>query len=103
MGRALDFYGQRTADIDKDLAICEQEQKELEASLEAAMANCDIAGEALSQRTKESRDVTVQVDVISTSAEVALNVVYIVSNASWSPSYDLRVTSPDGESAPARH
>jgi len=100
MGKALDFYSDRTGDIDGALAACDKEQAELEASLTAATANCQAAGESLKRTTEQSRDVTVQVDVIDSSEDVVLSVVYIVTNASWSPSYDIRVTSRDNDPAP---
>jgi len=101
VGQALDFYGQRAGALDESLAACDREQAELEASLEAATANCRAAGEGLKVKTEASRDVTVQLDVLDAEEELSLSVVYMVCDASWSPSYDLRVSSCDGDAAPS--
>ena len=49
--------------------------------------------------TMPSRDVTIVLNVEDASSPITLMLTYIVSNASWSPSYDVRISSEDNSMA----
>lgn len=96
VGRALTFFEERTAQVDERLAACDEELATLEESLVAARAGCVKAGQSpKGGKMQESRDVTVKLE-ITVLEEIELQMVYMATKASWSPSYDIRVTASDG-------
>lgn len=72
-----------------------QEQVEAKNKLVAvAQQRLNSIGAHLGGRTKISRDVTVVLQATQ-SGEAQLRMMYMVSNASWTPAYDARITTSD--------
>ncbi|CAF4354226.1 unnamed protein product, partial [Rotaria sordida] len=51
---------------------------------------------ATANRRIEQREVTITLHVASSKTDIALEVSYLISNCSWSASYDIRVDSEEG-------
>jgi uncharacterized protein (TIGR02231 family) len=94
VNKALTFFRESAAEVDQGMAKCDQQIKSLKASLAAVKADCVQDGNSPYTTTKQSRDVTVLVDVRNVET-VELQLVYMVNGASWEPSYDIRVSTSD--------
>jgi len=93
--KLLDFHAARAADNDAkrfELQALLQVAEATLADAKAALAAEDMNGRRL-RKTVATRDVTIEVSVHS-AGEIELQLTYLVSGAQWTPSYDLRVTSP---------
>lgn len=86
----LSFHADKGAEIDARVATLRKDLSSAEQELE--IANAQLADLSRSSRAKtvRSRDVTIVLAVPAAGA-LALSLTYLVSKASWSPSYDARV------------
>ncbi|KAI0240642.1 Protein F37C4.5 [Lamellibrachia satsuma] len=88
------MYDSQTARLDESLHSLEQQIKHLDEDMDAIRKN--LAGMNATSMMNEARVLCVLLDVIK-DTEVQLKVSYVVSKAMWSPKYDLRVFSKDGQ------
>ncbi|QRV90683.1 hypothetical protein RhiJN_18701 [Ceratobasidium sp. AG-Ba] len=103
VGRFLDIFGPRKVALDSQIQELDSKihraQKELEKAQALANGPVDILG------AKRGTKVTVTV-LADADGPAELMLTYTVSNASWTPLYDVRAStakSPDAKSAMALH
>jgi len=88
------FIGNDVYSIEEQKAALEVEKKPLQDKLDA---QTDLLNQTLGERKKEVRTVEVAVDAPK-AMDFTMNLSYLVNQAIWMPSYDLRLAS-DGKSA----
>lgn len=96
MQQFLDFYHKNLLSLDQETTNEEDLIKTLTQkrdNLRAKMNEHGVQGAA--NRRKAKREVTITVHVASGNIDVALEIAYLISNCSWSASYDVRVNSSD--------
>lgn len=101
----LRFHSERTAAADAERLRLEKEHGDVLAATEISQKALAKLEAPSSKRTTISRDVSVLVNVgeraskASHGAPIQMLLTYVVSGASWSPSYDIRVdtTGPASE------
>ncbi|CAF3337375.1 unnamed protein product [Rotaria sp. Silwood2] len=80
--------------IDKETTQEQRQLTKLNSRSNTLSAKINEHGaQATTNRCIEQREVTVTVHVASSKIDVALEVSYLISNCSWSASYDIRVDS----------
>ncbi|CAF3019854.1 unnamed protein product [Rotaria sp. Silwood2] len=80
--------------IDKETTQEQRQLTELNSRRNALTVKINEHGsQATTNRRIEQREVTITVHVASSKIDVALEVSYLISNCSWSASYDIRVDS----------
>lgn len=91
---ASDFLSREFARVDGELQTLEVQRRRLLKELDAARARLQNLGR---QKPTETQQITV---LLETEAEgdVDFEVSYQVTGASWTPLYDLRIASRNGES-----
>jgi uncharacterized protein (TIGR02231 family) len=96
MSQFLDFYHKTLLKLDDQTANEEIEIKNLIQKQDGLKAkiNQHGVGDASSQR-KTRREVTIMVYLGSSNIDVNLEISYLISNCSWSASYDVRVNSQE--------
>lgn len=92
--KLLDAHATRMEAADKRRNEIQRETRELDKEVSAIQGQLAAIGRSGRARTKTTNDVTVSVNATA-PGEVVLLVTYQVSNASWSPSYDVRINSKD--------
>ena len=91
----LNFYDEKRDAIDATIRMSNKRIAEI--SKEVA----NVSNELYKLRSggpsenAPSRDVTVVLNVVDPSQPIELELTYLVTNASWSPSYDIRISSDD--------
>lgn len=96
MQQFLEFYHKTLLKLDDETAREENEVKKLNDREEALKSQINQHGaEAQNSRRKTCREVTITVHIASAKTDVALEVSYLISNCSWSASYDVRVSTVD--------
>ena len=97
----MDFYATEFARlddaqlvVDEALADLRAKIKSLRSDLEQVSASNLMLSAGSSQR---SRCITITVDVNNCSGNVDLQFSYVVSDATWTPSYDIRVATADNQ------
>ncbi|CAF3804223.1 unnamed protein product [Rotaria sp. Silwood1] len=94
MQQFLDFYHKTLLKLDDETAHEEDEVKNLNDRQDALKAQIYQHGAtAQASRQKTCREMTIAVHVASDKIDVALEISYLISNCSWSASYDVRVSS----------
>ncbi|CAF3845759.1 unnamed protein product [Rotaria sp. Silwood1] len=97
MEQFLNFYHKMLSKIDKETTQEQRQLKELNSRCNVFTAKINEHGsQATTNRRIEQREVTITVHVASSKTDVALEVSYLISNCSWSASYDIRVNSGEG-------
>ena len=82
--------------VDNDTTNEENEIKTLSLQRDALTAKINEHGvEGQANRRKTKREVTITVHIGSNDVDVALEISYLISNCSWSASYDVRVHSAE--------
>lgn len=92
----MDFYHKMLLKLDDETTIEENEIKALTQrrdGLKTKINEHGVEGEA--KRRKEKREVTVSIHVGSNNIDIAMEISYLISNCSWSASYDVRVSSAE--------
>ncbi|CAF1452317.1 unnamed protein product [Rotaria sordida] len=96
MQQFMDFYHKTLLKLDNETIHEENEIKKLtqqKDGLSSKINEHGVEGQANRQKTK--REVTITVYSGSNDIDIALEVSYLISNCSWSASYDVRVTSSE--------
>ncbi|CAF1148290.1 unnamed protein product [Rotaria sordida] len=97
MEQFLNFYHKMLSKIDKETTQEQRQLKELNSRCDALTVKINEHGsQAMINRRIEQREVTITIHVASSKTDVALEVSYLISNCSWSASYDIRVDSGEG-------
>mmetsp|Transcript_3858 Transcript_3858/g.10588 ORF Transcript_3858/g.10588 Transcript_3858/m.10588 type:complete len:638 (-) Transcript_3858:297-2210(-) len=92
--KLLDAHAARMEAADKRRNEIDREVREVDKEVSAVQAQLHALGRAGRPRTRTTNDVTVSINATA-PGEVVLFVTYQVSDASWSPSYDVRINSKD--------
>lgn len=94
MNLFLEFYHKTLVKLDEQTVNEEVEMKKLTDQRVAlnSKINQHGAGNQLANR-KKRREITITVHIGNTNIDVDLEVSYLISNCSWSASYDVRVNS----------
>jgi len=96
MQQFLEFYHKTLFKVDNETTNEENEIKILSQKLDGLRAKINEHGvEGQTNRRKAKREVTITVHVASNNIDVALEISYLISNCSWSASYDVRVNSTE--------
>ena len=96
MQQFMDFYYKSLIKLDDDTAREELKIKQLTQRQTELKAKINEHGvEGVAQRRTAIREVTVTVHLASSNADVTLDLSYLISNCSWSASYDVRVNSSE--------
>jgi uncharacterized protein (TIGR02231 family) len=96
MEKFIDFYHKTLLKLDDETTNEENEIKKITQRRDGLKAKITEHGaEGQANRRKEKREVTVSVHIASNSIDVSLEVSYLISNCSWSASYDVRVNSAE--------
>jgi len=97
----LDFYYKQLLKLDNETTNEESQIKTLTekaVNLRAKISEYGADGQANQQ--KQIRLVTITVHIGATNADVSLEIAYLISNCSWTASYDVRVNSTDSTRQP---
>ena len=96
MQQFLDFYHKTLIKVDNETTNEEKEIKVLSQKRDGLRAKMNEHGvEGQANRRKAKREVTISVHVAGGHIDVALEISYLISNCSWSASYDVRVSSTE--------
>ena len=96
MQQFLDFYHKNLLKLDQETTNEEDVIKTLTQKRDNLRAKMNEHGvEGAANRRKAKREVTITVHVANGNIDVALEIAYLISNCSWSASYDVRVNSSD--------
>ncbi|CAF1079090.1 unnamed protein product [Rotaria sp. Silwood1] len=96
MQKFLEFYRKMLLKLDDETVREEDEVKKLNDRENALKAQINQHGaEAQANRRKTCREVTITVHIASAQKDMTLEISYLISNCSWSASYDVRVNSVD--------
>jgi uncharacterized protein (TIGR02231 family) len=96
MQQFIDFYHKTLLKLDNETTNEENEIKKLTQrrdGLRTKITEHGAEGQANRQKTK--REVTITVHIASNKIDVTLEISYLISNCSWSASYDVRVNSTE--------
>ncbi|CAF3497434.1 unnamed protein product [Rotaria sp. Silwood1] len=97
MEQFLNFYHKMLSKIDKETTQEQCQLKELNSRRDTLTAKINEHGsQATTNRRIEQREVSITIYVGSSKTDIALEVSYLISNCSWSASYDIRVDSEEG-------
>ncbi|CAF1088362.1 unnamed protein product [Rotaria sordida] len=97
MEQFLNFYRKMLSKIDKETTQEQRQLKELHSRCDALKAKInEHRSQAITNRLIEQREVTITIHVASSKTDVALELSYLISNCSWSASYDIRVDGGEG-------
>jgi hypothetical protein len=92
----MDFYHKTLMKLDDQTTIEEIEIKKLteeQNGLNAKINQHGVYGQSNQQKIR--REVTITVHIASNDLDVSLEISYLISNCSWSASYDVRVNSQE--------
>ncbi|CAF1392753.1 unnamed protein product [Rotaria sordida] len=96
MQQFLEFYRKMLLKLDDETAREKDEIKKLSDRENTLKAQINQHGaEAQVNRRKTCREVTITVHIARAKIDVTLEISYLISNCSWSASYDVRVSSAD--------
>lgn len=96
MQQFMDFYHRNLLKLDDARVKEENEIKNLtqrKDGLNAKISGYGVQEQAKRQKVK--REVAITVHIASDNVDTSLEVSYLISNCSWSASYDVRVSSVD--------
>jgi uncharacterized protein (TIGR02231 family) len=96
MNQFIDFYHKNLLKLDNETTNEETEIKKLTEKRDELRTKINEHGVyGQGNRRKEKREVTITVHISNNNVDVALEVSYLISNCSWSASYDVRVNSTE--------
>jgi uncharacterized protein (TIGR02231 family) len=96
MNQFMDFYHKILLKLDDQTVAEENEVKKLSQGRDGLRAKINQHGvEGQMSGRKERREVTITVHVGQNDINVNLEISYLISNCSWSASYDVRVSSTE--------
>jgi len=96
MQQFIDFYYKTLLKLDHETTNEENEIKTLTEKQDGLKAKINEHGvEGQANRRKAKREVTITVHIATNKIDVALEISYLISNCSWSASYDVRVNSTE--------
>ncbi|CAF1467830.1 unnamed protein product [Adineta steineri] len=95
MQQFIDFYYKQLIKLDDETTNEENQIKELTQQKEKLEAKIQEHGVVEINRRKEKREVTIAVHIATNKIDVALDISYLISNCSWTASYDVRVNSAE--------
>jgi len=94
MHQFMDFYHKTLLKLDDQTTNEKNETNKLTQRRNGLQAKINEYGaQGQSNRRKERREVTITVHVGNGNMDISLEVSYLISNCSWSASYDVRVSS----------
>lgn len=94
MGQFLEFYHKTLMKLDEQSVKEEGEMKHLIDQQTALKSKISQHGvENQTEKRKARREITISVHIGTSDIDVNLEVAYLISNCSWSASYDVRVNS----------
>jgi uncharacterized protein (TIGR02231 family) len=92
----MDFYHKTLLKLDNETTQEGIEIKQLPQRRDGLKTKINEHGvEGQTNRRKAKREVTVTVHLSASNIDVALEISYLISNCSWSASYDVRVNSSE--------
>jgi hypothetical protein len=92
----LEFYNEETARIDEDTLLYTKEKSTIENELAIQRKKLlDLTNELSTLNHDETKSLLLILETRRPAEEVKLQFSYVVSNATWSPSYDIRVNNSD--------
>lgn len=96
MQQFMEFYYKTLIKLDDDTAREDLKIKQLiQRQTELKTKINEHGADGVARRRKAIREVTVTVHLSSSNTDVTLDVSYLISNCSWSASYDVRVNSSE--------
>ncbi|CAF0995433.1 unnamed protein product [Adineta steineri] len=96
MQQFMDFYRKNLSNLDDETTKEEIEMKRLTQERDGLQTKINEYGaQGQLNRRKERREVTITVHIGAQNIDVNLEISYLISNCSWSASYDVRVSSID--------
>ncbi|CAF1195937.1 unnamed protein product [Adineta ricciae] len=96
MQQFLEFYYKRLSKLDDETMSEEKQLEDLTQRRNALQTKINEYGaEGQDNRRKTKREVTITVHVSSSPIDIALEISYLISNCSWTASYDVRINSTE--------
>jgi len=96
MQQFIDFYHKNLLKLDNETTNEETAIKKLTEKRDELKTKINEHGvDGQGNRRKEKREVTIAVHISNNNVDIALEVSYLISNCSWSASYDVRVNSTE--------
>ena len=96
MQQFMEFYRRTLRTLDDETVKEETESKRLRQQQQGLKSNINEHGASgAARRQKAIREVTVTVHIATSDADLGLEVSYLISQCSWSASYDVRVSSTE--------
>ncbi len=96
MNQFMDFYHKTLMKLDDQTANEQVEIKKLAQQQSGLNEKINQHGvKDQSNQQKKRREVTITVHIASKNLDVSLEISYLISNCSWSASYDVRVNSQE--------
>lgn len=94
MQQFIDFYHKTLLKLDNETINEEIELKKLTPKRDGLRAKINEHGiDGQFNRRTTKREVTITVHILNNNVDIALEISYLISNCSWSASYDVRVSS----------
>lgn len=94
MQQFIDFYHKILLKLDNETINEEIELKKLTPKRDGLRAKINEHGiDGQFNRRTTKREVTITVHILNNNVDIALEISYLISNCSWSASYDVRVSS----------
>ena len=88
------YYGDELSSVAENILSVERSEAKLEPEIDRLKRELESLNGA---QQKAQRTVLVSVKAAGASAKAEITLSYVISNASWSPSYDARVDSTTGK------
>ena len=88
------YYGDELSSVAENILSVERSEAKLEPEIDRLKRELESLNGA---QQKAQRTVLVSVKAARASAKAEITLSYVISNASWSPSYDARVDSTTGK------
>ena len=96
MQQFIEFYYKRLSKLDDETTNEEKLLDDLTQRRKALQTQINEHGaEGQDNRRKTKREVTITVHVSSSPINIALEISYLISNCSWTASYDVRINSTE--------
>ncbi|UJR08438.1 hypothetical protein I4U23_012708 [Adineta vaga] len=99
MEQFIDFYYKHLSKLDDETTNEDHQLEKLKQrrdELQTKMNEHGVEGEVNRRKTK--REVTITVHISSNEIDIALEISYLISNCSWTASYDVRVNNAEATS-----
>jgi uncharacterized protein (TIGR02231 family) len=95
MNKFMEFYHKTLMKLDDQTANEQVEIKKLTEQQNGLNEKINQHGVQDQSNQQKKREVTITVHIASSNLDVSLEISYLISNCSWSASYDVRVNSQE--------